>query len=73
MKLKDMTKDQLEKLATARKLPGRSKLTKLDLITHLVDQEINTRIARFSNEPGDAATLTPKQARRVKQKINRHF
>lgn len=69
MKLRDMTKDQLEKLATARKLPGRSKLAKGELAQALRSQEEVARMQRF---PGDAP-LTPKQRRRVTQKMRRQL
>lgn len=67
MKLKDMNRDALAKLATERALPNRSKMTRGVLEAALLQQEMDTRVARF----GTFETLTPKQARRVKQKMNR--
>lgn len=67
MKLKDMNRDALAKLATERALPNRSKMTRGVLEAALLQQEMDTRVARF----GAFETLTPRQARRVKQKMNR--
>jgi len=66
-KRKDMTKAQLEAEATAVNLRGRSKLTKGELIAALNATEEIGRMQRF---PGDQP-LTPKQRRRVAQKMNR--
>jgi len=67
MKRKDMTKAQLATEATAVKLPGRSKLTQGELAQALNSAEEVARMKRF---PGDQP-LTPKQRRRVAQKMNR--
>lgn len=69
MKLKDMNRDALAKLATEHALPNRSKMTRGVLEAALLQQELDTRVARYPGAPG--AILTPKQARRVKQKMNR--
>jgi len=70
-KRKDITKAALEQEAREVELAGRSTMTKEVMAYALNDMELNTRLARFSNEPGDPADLTPKQRRRVTQKMNR--
>lgn len=67
MKRKDMTRDQLAAEATATALPGRSRMNRQTLEQRLTMQEHETRIARF----GTYEALTPKQARRIRQKMNR--
>jgi GTP-binding protein EngB required for normal cell division len=67
MKRKDMTKTQLEGEAKAVNLTGRSTMTKATLVGSLNRQE---EIARMNRFPGEQP-LTPKQARRVMQKMNR--
>lgn len=66
-KRKDMSKATLELEAKAVNLAGRSTMTKATLAGALNRQEEVTRMQRF---PGDQP-LTPKQARRVRHKMNR--
>lgn len=66
-KRKDMSKATLEQEAKAINLAGRSTMTKGTLAGALNRREEVTRMRRYSGDQ----PLTPKQARRVKQKMNR--
>jgi hypothetical protein len=70
-KLKDMKRDELAKLATECALPGRSKMNVPTLVQALTKREQDMRVARFGVNPQEPEGMTPKQARRVKQKMNR--